>query len=148
MPSHSWCKVCLRAKAGGAYHKQHYDRQHLLQADYGFLTDKVTKQLSRRHRNDPASTSLPGWAAPASCFKRVSATTLQPPTLCARMRQIAWGTTDRSGSIHHPRTRPWTSTLHKTTCPTKASVLARIAGKHRALPMAMTPRPTMSSRSG
>lgn len=36
MAYHCWCKVCLRAKARGTCHKQQYDRQPLLQADYRF----------------------------------------------------------------------------------------------------------------
>lgn len=33
MTYRSWCKVCLRSKARGNYHKQQHDRQPLLQAE-------------------------------------------------------------------------------------------------------------------
>lgn len=44
LPLSSWCKICLRAKSRGDYHKQQYDRRPLVQADYDFLVDKGTKQ--------------------------------------------------------------------------------------------------------
>lgn len=35
MPYRPWCKIRLRAKARGTYHKQQYDRQPLLQDRQG-----------------------------------------------------------------------------------------------------------------
>ncbi len=44
MPFRSWCKICLRAKSRGHIHRHIYERRPCLQADYGFLVDKDTKQ--------------------------------------------------------------------------------------------------------
>ena len=43
IPYQSWCPICVKAKARGTYHKQHYDRKPVIQVDYSFLTGKTTK---------------------------------------------------------------------------------------------------------
>ena len=41
IPYRSWCPICVRAKARGTYHTQHYDRKPVIQVDYSFLTGNV-----------------------------------------------------------------------------------------------------------
>lgn len=41
-----WCRVCLKPKPRGNYHKQQYDRRPLLQEDCGLLVEEATKQYS------------------------------------------------------------------------------------------------------
>lgn len=106
IPYRCWCKVCLRANARGARRKQQYDRQPRLQADYGFLTNKDTKQV----------TPVP------SCADVTCSSAAEPKS-----------TTDRPGRIHH-RSSLWSSDLHRAIGPASSSVIARAAGKHQALP--------------
>ena len=44
MPYRNWCPICVRAKARTDHHRKIYDKKPLLQADYGFLVDKDTRE--------------------------------------------------------------------------------------------------------
>lgn len=125
-----WCKICLRSKARGVYHKQQYDRRPLLQADYGCLIDKATRQdiLVFACVNDPTG---------------MTSFCVVPPGVTHSLNYDVSGLTGPSQAVLQTVQE---ASIHGLARAAGPSLLARDAREHRPLPCGTMARGSCATR--